>query len=1129
MSEPLPSDPDTLPPTSDAIEVLGVLGAGAMGVVYKARQVALDRLVAVKMILHAEHAGPGLRERFQVEAEALARLQHPNIVQIHEVGESGGLPYVALEFCGGGSLDDQLDGTPWPPAKAAGLVETLARAVHAAHRANVIHRDLKPVNVLLSADGQPKITDFGLAKKLDGTGRTQSGDLMGTPSYMPPEQASGKAKEVGPACDVYSLGAILYELLTGRPPFKAGDWVETVLQVLSDEPVAVRRLQPKVPRDLETICHQCLEKDPKRRYASAEALAEDLRRFGAGEPVSARPVGAVGRAAKWAGRRPAIAGLLTAVALVAAVGVGGILWAYGEAVWQRDRARDAKDSADRQAKLATIEAGKAKSEKQRADQEAVNAGIEAEKARQEKKRADDEADKTHKAARRANDKAAEARQEAEAAKEARAEAEWQAYVASIGRAEAHLLANEYVSADSVLRRISPAYRGWEYGLLRRLADGTSLTLRGHTGGVYSVAYSPDGTSIASASWDGTVKLWDARTGALVTSLGRMYLVGNSPGGFRLANASRDGRLELRDGCSGALLATLRGAAHPIAYSPDGTRLASASDDEKVKLWDAKSGALLATLPGHTKQVAAVVWGPDGTRLASVSLDQTVKLWDAKSGAEIATLRGAAGPLACSPDGTRLASGSLDDSTVKLWDTKSGAEVSTLRGHSNFVTSVCYSPDGTHLTSASFDQTVKVWDAHSGAELATLRGHPWMHSAFYSPDSTRLASASGDGTIKLWDARICPEIATLRGHTGAVWSVVYSPDGSRLASASADGTFKIWDARTRVVLATLRGNTFRVPSVAYSPDGRLLVSRHSGSRQTVVWDAATGKELLGEPPPERLVEGNVSPDGTIVAVPDGNEIRLLPRRPLQGAYDPWAEDYDRRTAMAPAWHTEDAAIAEAKGDWFAAAFHRRLLANRFQIGEPWHLRCLAWDELAGGDIKAYRRTCRRLCQAPSDGGDLRPLFQVSTALACLPTGAAALTGPVAVEKALQQTVLKRTALAVRAAALSPDNGVRPEELVALARTALNADLWPWEGPELLGAVLYRAGRVEQAARELHKAVELHENGGSTWTKLFLALACRQLGQLDEAAAQRDKARLPKDSDWRERLIHRQLSRERDAKE
>jgi serine/threonine-protein kinase len=300
-------------------EILGELGRGAMGVVYQARQTKLNRLVALKMVLAGGHASEGDLTRFATEAEAIARLQHPNIVQVYEVGAHEGRPYFSLEFCAGGSLDRKLGGTPLPPLEAARLVETLARAMHAAHRAHVIHRDLKPANVLLLADGTPKITDFGLAKKLDEVGQTQSGAVMGTPSYMAPEQAGGK-KEIGPAADVYALGAILYECLTGRPPFKAATPLDTILQVLSDEPVPPSQLQSKTPRDLETICLKCLHKEAGKRYATAEALADDLGRFQRGEPIAARPVGWLERGWRWCRRNPALAGALATVLLVFVTG-----------------------------------------------------------------------------------------------------------------------------------------------------------------------------------------------------------------------------------------------------------------------------------------------------------------------------------------------------------------------------------------------------------------------------------------------------------------------------------------------------------------------------------------------------------------------------------------------------------------------------------------------------------------------------------------------------------------------------------------------------------------------------------------------------------------------------------------
>jgi eukaryotic-like serine/threonine-protein kinase len=333
-------------PEVPGYEILGLLGRGGMGVVYRARQLGLDRTVALKMILTGFQAGPKALARFRAEAAALARLQHPNIVQIYDVGETAGRPYFVFEYVAGGSLAQYIQGTPQPVRPAAQLVETLARAVHVAHANGVIHRDLKPANILLrdereDARGEsrevwplaprlafstPKLTDFGLAKCDDGDGEapglrghTVTGDLLGTPSYMAPEQAMVPRQPVGPAADVYALGATLYELLTGRPPFMGETPLASVLQVLNNEPIPVTGLQPNVPRDLETICLECLRKEPRRRYGSALELAEDLRRFLLGEPIRARPVGAVEKLWRWVRRHPAAAGLLAAGLLAPAV------------------------------------------------------------------------------------------------------------------------------------------------------------------------------------------------------------------------------------------------------------------------------------------------------------------------------------------------------------------------------------------------------------------------------------------------------------------------------------------------------------------------------------------------------------------------------------------------------------------------------------------------------------------------------------------------------------------------------------------------------------------------------------------------------------------------------------------
>jgi serine/threonine-protein kinase len=303
------ADPAQPPVRVPGYEIVGELGRGGMGVVYQARQTQLGRTVALKMILAGGHAGTEELERFRTEALAFARLQHPNIVQIYEVGQHAGLPYFSLEYCAGGSLTQKLRGTPLPPLQAAALVATLAVAMHAAHQKGVIHRDLKPGNVLLAEDGTPKITDFGLAKKVDAEvggepgvlapgSLTATGAVMGTPSYMAPEQAGGKKKSIGPACDVYALGAILYECLTGRPPFRAATRLETIMQVVHQEPAPPRLLNPNIDRDLETICLKCLEKDPQGRYPSAAALADDLERYGAGESITARSTNLLDRLAR---------------------------------------------------------------------------------------------------------------------------------------------------------------------------------------------------------------------------------------------------------------------------------------------------------------------------------------------------------------------------------------------------------------------------------------------------------------------------------------------------------------------------------------------------------------------------------------------------------------------------------------------------------------------------------------------------------------------------------------------------------------------------------------------------------------------------------------------------------------
>ncbi len=559
-----PGTAPTLPPADAApaagppeYEVLGTLGRGGMGVVYKARQVRLSRDVALKMVLAGAHATPEDRARFLAEAEAAAALSHPGVVQVYECGVHAGQPYLAMEYCHGGSLADRLRDTPLPPREAAALLAAVADAVQAAHDRGIVHRDLKPANVLLAAGGTPKVSDFGLAKRVEGgAGLTATGAVLGTPSYMAPEQAGG-AKAVGPAADVYALGAVLYECLTGRPPFKAATAVETVLQALHQEPAAVRSLNPQVPADLETICHKCLQKEPHRRYASAAALADDLRRWLDGRPVAARPVGAGERLWRWGRRNPALAAALGALAVALLLGTAV---STALSIW------------------ALRSAGIAQGEARRADAAAA----------QEKERADAEA--------KAKDAERVAKRQAQrllglmAVDQGLREAdEGRLPLALLWMAQPLLADADNLDGREMAQVHLANYRRHFQPRPPALAQ-----FRFHPGAVTDGTFSPDGFRVVRAK-DSEARVWDAATGQPLsrpfTHRDSVWFATFSPDGRRVLTDSGDGTARVWDVTTGRPLSPPlphevyeRKTAEPITFSPDGSRVLTYGRSE-ARVWD----------------------------------------------------------------------------------------------------------------------------------------------------------------------------------------------------------------------------------------------------------------------------------------------------------------------------------------------------------------------------------------------------------------------------------------------------------------------------------------------------------------------------------------------------------------
>jgi WD40 repeat protein/serine/threonine protein kinase len=817
-------------------QLIRELGEGGMGQVWLAEQIEpVRRRVALKLI-RAGMYDETVVQRFRAERQSLAIMDHPAIAKVFDAGATPqGQPYFVMEYVPGLPITEYCDQQKLKIRQRVELFVQVCDGVQHAHQKAIIHRDLKPANILvIEIDGKPvpRIIDFGIAKATtshltDQLMHTRFGQFIGTPGYMSPEQVNSNILDIDTRADVYSLGVILYELLTGLQPFEIKhrqrppleEWLR---QLRADEPprpsvkvsadretsmatATVRRTEPKqlasvLRGDLDWITLKALERDRERRYGTPAELAAELRRYLNDEPIMARPANSVYQIVKFVRRHRVaalVAGMVTTLAIVAS---GAGLIAVRK---QHEAEYQAAQTLQAQSRLLT-----------------------------------------QAAAQRLKD-------------------------GDVAGAQGIIL--EVLTNPRFTSLRTPAANSAFQDI--RAADVQLAVLSGHGDIVISAAFSPDGTRIVTASADRSARIWDARTGAQLAMLSghgsSVYSADYSPDGTRIVTASNDKTARIWDARTGAQLAVLSGHRDEVnsaAYSPDGARIVTASTDRTARIWDARTGVQLAVLPGHGDTVYSAVYSPDGTRIVTASDDKTARVWDVRTGAQLAVLSGHGDRVDSadySPDGTRIVTASFDK-TARIWDARTGAQLAVLSGHGSRVYSAAYSPDGTHVVTASLDKTARIWDARVGAQLEVLSGHGgFVYSAAYSPDGTRIVTASNDKTARVWDAGASVQLAVISGHDSYLYSAAYSPDGTHIVTASVDKTARIWDARTGGQLAVLSGHGDALYSAAYAPDGTGIVTA-SADKTARIWDARTGAQLAAlSGHAGRVYRAAYSPDGTRV--------------------------------------------------------------------------------------------------------------------------------------------------------------------------------------------------------------------------------------------------------------------------
>jgi serine/threonine protein kinase/WD40 repeat protein len=910
-------------------ELLEEIGRGGMGVVFRARQMSLDRVVAVKMVLAGQFAGDAFVRRFRTEAQAAANLRHPNIVPVHEVSEHEGQPFFSMEWVEGQSLADLVRDQPLPPRQAATYLATIARAIHYAHEQGIIHRDLKPSNILIDRLDAPRITDFGLAKRLQPESKldlTLTGQTLGTPNYMPPEQVSAQPAEASPRSDIYSLGAIFYHLLTGRPLFLAATVESALDQLLHTEPVAPRLLNPGVPRDLETICLKCLNKDPERRYPSARALAEDLGRWLNGESILARPTLAPEKLWRWCRRKPALAALWGALLIAVVGGVSGVLWQWRQAREELWRAQLAQARAERRS-------GEAGQRFRSLDALARAAAIRP---------------------------SPELRNEAIAA------------LALIDVRFVPVWTNPNPNPNPSwhprfspgLERFAVSSSGGRVKVLRTVDGREEMALPAVGGTAERMTFSLDSQFLAAQYSSGTNVVWDLSTqkqvlgwgpgkvpGAFTHTKNRVLCADSSgtvrcvtlehgqelwrctigPGLWSVvvqpqekyfaAQFGRSPEAQVRDLNTGELVRTLT---HPsplgaLEWRPDGKTLLVSGETGWLYAWDLDLKAGPTSWKAHDDAIVGLSFELSSRYLASVSWDGSLRLWNLPDYRPAVIARGnqATFDAQFSSDGRRVAA-AFRGQTLGLFDIASSTVVRRLhvppsdeRGAWN----IDVSPDG-KLVAAGYTDGLRVLDFATGAEVE-LRSFLGCRSVMFTPngealltcgdsgltrwpiervnatgqvrlglresisDAPRLyASLTADGRwaaaadqpnnqVRVYEVNNPTNRFSLANH-GAIQHVAFSPDGRWVATGTWVGRgVRIWDVASRRLVKEL---PLGRAAVAFSPDARLLVT---GSQHSQVWETGTWRELYRTPDTGTTAGPSAfSPDGRILAVVKDQRIVLL---------------------------------------------------------------------------------------------------------------------------------------------------------------------------------------------------------------------------------------------------------------